>query len=33
MNSLLNETPELTRSDVADAIVRARRDPSARHAG
>ena len=26
MNSLLNETPELTRSDVADAIVRARRE-------
>ncbi|NCF09352.1 MAG: hypothetical protein GWP66_01575 [Gammaproteobacteria bacterium] len=28
MNSLLNETPELTRSDVADAIVRARRERS-----
>ena len=28
MNRLLNETPEMTRSDVADAIVRARRERS-----
>jgi hypothetical protein len=28
MNRLLNDTPEITRSDVADAIVRARRERS-----
>ena len=28
MNRLLNDTPEMTRSDVADAIVRARRERS-----
>ena len=28
MNRLLNDSPEITRSDVADAIVRARRERS-----